>query len=522
MRLGRLGPTRLRAAAVALSEVPSTTTCAAPESTLYFAPDGRVLACCVNNAHPLGQVGEESLREIWQGARIAALRTALRSGDFSLGCDECGDRADAGNRAWSNAPQFDRWATDCGVPPFPRRMDFVLSNRCNLMCHTCNGYWSSAIRSRRERRPPLPSRYGDAFFRELEEFLPHLEHAVFLGGEPFLAREPRRVWDLLRVHARPGLEIQVVSNGTQWDSRIEQYLTELPMSVSVSVDGATPETFEHLRVGAEFATVMANVDRYEAAVTTHGGRVGYHYCLLVQNWQEFGRFLLKAEARGRSVQVMTVTQPADFSLFHLPSDALERVITALERENDRIGPELRELRPVWDAERDRLRRHLAALRRGSPPRWVEVGSPRRSHRATPNRTIPTGQLAAHVGNTDGEADLERWSDRPLLVLHGRDGVVTGHDAPTWAATLDPEALVGVRVNELDGALAQHIGPCTSLDIAPSIDGTVSVEATFDTPTGPVWLRAIAAEWGGMVRVNRVALALRQGAPPSSERAPDGR
>ncbi|OWY62852.1 hypothetical protein B7486_56210, partial [cyanobacterium TDX16] len=176
-------PATLAAHAGTTTSAPSTG-CWAPDATLYFAPDGTVRACCVNTEYPLGHVGEQSIREIWEGRRTQALRDALARDDWSLGCQECGARTEAGNRAWSNAPQFDEHAGR-GVPELPRRLDFVLSNTCNLMCEMCHGDLSSAIRAQREHRPPMPKAYDDAFFEELRDFLPHLELAVFLGGEPF-------------------------------------------------------------------------------------------------------------------------------------------------------------------------------------------------------------------------------------------------------------------------------------------------------------------------------------------------
>lgn len=356
--------------------------CAAPSSTLYFAPDGAVRACCVNTDHPLGHIGEQSLHEIWRGAPIAELREALDRDDYSLGCQSCGTQTAAGNRAWSNAPQFDPFA-QAEPGSYPRRMDFILSITCNLQCVMCSGDLSSAIRSQREHRPPLRSPYGDAFFDELREFLPHLEEAMFLGGEPFLARESQRVWDLMiEMDCRP--RVTVVTNGTQWSPKVERYLRELPMNVTFSVDGATAETVEALRAGARFAELRANVDRYEAIIGPKGGSVGFHYCLMPQNWHEFGAFLLDADAHDRFVIVMTVTEPAEFSLFRLPRDELSEVVAALDDEGRSIRARLGRNAPVWIAELDRLHRHLDEVGRGVVPVWVPVASPEVSSAARPS------------------------------------------------------------------------------------------------------------------------------------------
>ncbi|MCB0959701.1 MAG: SPASM domain-containing protein [Acidimicrobiales bacterium] len=70
---------------------------------MYFAPDGQVRACCVNTDYTLGRVPQQSIREIWEGARIASLRTTLEGRDFSLGCQDCEHRIAAGDWAWSTA-----------------------------------------------------------------------------------------------------------------------------------------------------------------------------------------------------------------------------------------------------------------------------------------------------------------------------------------------------------------------------------------------------------------------------------
>ena len=74
---------------------------------------------------------------------------------------------------------------------WPKHIEFALSNTCNLQCVQCSGELSSAIRAQREHRPPLRSPYGDAFFDEIQEFLPaprgghlHRRRAVPHAGGP--------------------------------------------------------------------------------------------------------------------------------------------------------------------------------------------------------------------------------------------------------------------------------------------------------------------------------------------------
>src|SRR5690606_32179168 len=79
---GRRFPIDSPDASVTLSRVSSAERrsapiCNAPFSSLHLDPRGNVRACCQNVWQRLGNVGESSLREIWDGAATAELRKRL-------------------------------------------------------------------------------------------------------------------------------------------------------------------------------------------------------------------------------------------------------------------------------------------------------------------------------------------------------------------------------------------------------------------------------------------------------------
>ena len=130
------------------------------------------------------------------------MRDAVRRNELPGGCDLCAAELYARNFKNLLARQFDEnvrppapagllsrvsslWKTKQETQ-YPLRMDFELSNKCNLECAMCSGYFSSTIRANREQLPPLPMVYDQAFVEQLLPFLPHLTNAKFLGGEPFL------------------------------------------------------------------------------------------------------------------------------------------------------------------------------------------------------------------------------------------------------------------------------------------------------------------------------------------------
>lgn len=342
-----------------IAHQPFPTACYAPFSSLYLHTVGRVTTCCVST-YVLGSVAEQTLLDIWRGPRAQALRAALLGYDLSKGCSFCAWQVATPDGPPAFALEFDGTRVDGPEPAWPTQIDFAMSNTCNLECVMCTGELSSRIRSRREHRPPLPRVYDDAFFDGLVPFLPHLERAGFLGGEPFLAAETFRVWDLM---AGLGLRTpcSVVTNGTIWNDRVEAVLDRFPVSVTVSVDGATAATVEAIRIGASHAAILANVARFAAYARDRGTELRLSFCLLRSNWQELADLLLQADALDVDVHVNTVTDPVH-GLAQLPEAELARVLAGMEARDEALGGALGRNQGVWDAERTRVRGWLAARR----------------------------------------------------------------------------------------------------------------------------------------------------------------
>ncbi|MFN7148525.1 MAG: twitch domain-containing radical SAM protein [Microthrixaceae bacterium] len=339
--------------------------CHAPFTSLYLDQHGSVRACCQNAHHALGNIAEERLRDIWHGTATAELRRALERHDYSLGCEFCEWQVAEGRPDAAFARWYDDFPVESADPEWPVQLELSITNTCNLQCVMCNGDWSSSIRSKREGRAPLPKVYDDAFFEDLREFVPHLRRVKFLGGEPFLASETLRVMELL-IEAGSDARCHSTTNGTQWTPRVERILASLPVDVAVSVDGATRETYERIRVGASWDELQRNLDRFQERAATNGTDVSMTFCLMVDNWQEFGDFCRMADDRDVSCDVNTVTHPPHFSLFRLPEDELARVVAGLDDWERRRGSELGRSRSTWELETGRLRRHLEDLREGSP------------------------------------------------------------------------------------------------------------------------------------------------------------
>jgi MoaA/NifB/PqqE/SkfB family radical SAM enzyme len=451
-------------------------TCRAPAVNLHFSIAGTVNACCENGRYDLGDVTTQTLEQIWHGDARREMVEALDRGDYPMGCELCEVEHGLGNRASTPAPPFDHLE----LGEWPRQLEFTLSNRCNLACIQCTGWNSSTIRKQREGLPPLPMPYGDAFFEQLVPFLEHAEVVTFLGGEPFLTPEAKRVWDLLIEHdLHP--RVQVTTNATVWTAEVERYVHALKMDFALSIDGATAETYETVRVGADFGKVMANRERFLAAARTYGGRVQVNWCLLPQNWHEVGRYLLEADELGIVGNVIPVFQPEAFSVFALPADEVAAIAAQLEAEDAEIRDRLGANRGAWDHVLRMLREHA---------RRMEADDAREAQRVAITRRW---EARADVAAAAAEEELVAWAGgrRPIEVW-ASDRRIVEVAAPEWAAPFRSEGWVGMPLEDIDLAVAAALGPVERLPAADPVDEdglVVFTRTRVATTVGPVVVRA---------------------------------
>jgi sulfatase maturation enzyme AslB (radical SAM superfamily) len=336
--------------------------CYAPHTNLFFDQGGLVLACCWNGTQPVGDARTQTIDEIWNGVRTRHLRRTLEAYDFSGGCNFCREQTADG---WTEAAvmrTFDRLQVSAADPIWPQRMEFSISNACNLECVMCNGTFSSAIRAHRENLPPRPRAYSDEFIESLRPYLPHLNRAKFLGGEPFLIAEYYRIWEMM---VEDGLKVlsHVTTNGTQFNKRVEKFMEKLDFAFAVSLDGATKATIESIRVNANYEEQMAILRRLRDYTDERKTDLSLTFCFMRQNWHEFGDFCLFADEWRCNVGVNSVNYPRQFSINNLPAAQLRPIVDAMAAQAVRLDSLLARNRRAWFAEFERLQRRCETLER---------------------------------------------------------------------------------------------------------------------------------------------------------------
>ncbi len=315
--------------------------CHAPFVSMNFEQNGNVRACCYNTQHILGKWPEQTIREIWESKDAETLRKYISKNDLGGGCSMCAHALMAKNFAGSRAIFYD--AQVAGKIPssisfikhklglkhrYPKVMEFEISNQCNLECVMCNGHFSSSIRKNREKLPPLHSPYNDKFVEELEEFLPHLTDAKFLGGEPFMIDIYYKIWDRIKA-VNPKMKVHITTNGTMLNQRIKDLVESFRTIIIISLDSLNKETYERIRVRSNFDNVMANIDYYHEYSLKSKNIFSIAVCPMIYNWKELPELQKFCIEKNATMHFNTVEYPKHLSLRILPPEELENIIQYL-------------------------------------------------------------------------------------------------------------------------------------------------------------------------------------------------
>jgi len=148
-----------------------------------------------------------------------------------------------------------------GKTPLPRSVVIDVGNVCNLHCPLCP---TGAGMSRYEKTlMPL------ATFKAVLGKMPWVRHvSLFNWGEPFLNPD---IFAIIRYARERAVEVNVHTNFSfkKGDDFFVD-IVECGLNIlTVSLDGASQETYEKYRVGGDFGLVIANIESLERIKRQH-------------------------------------------------------------------------------------------------------------------------------------------------------------------------------------------------------------------------------------------------------------
>ena len=320
--------------------------CYAPFLSMDFDATGAVRLCNHSHSMVAQMAPDTSVIDVWRGEVYKRYRSEFSSYVFDeVNCQHCVRQCTAGSGSHVFAvEQFDPGANDERQPAYPKRLIFRLNSTCNLACIMCDGMTSSRIRKERDKLPPTPSMYGERFFKDMEEILPHVEHIEFYGGEPFLVKEHTRIFEIMdQVKAK--CTIYVNTNSVSLYPKAKHFLETLNFkTIAISMDAVDPELHGEIRTGLRSNLFFGNVDYF---LDLRRRRPGFEVMLNVtehrKNWFELPEIFRFAERKKIFLHINTCIHPHNVTLYTLPADQLRYVLGYLEQQRKELLSEFPKL-----------------------------------------------------------------------------------------------------------------------------------------------------------------------------------
>ena len=265
--------------------------CVLPWVSLEASPIGTVRPCCLADDEIVNDRCEKfslltaNFDDIQQSQYMQNLRQEFLAGKKPQTCRKCWNEERSGrtskrmhtlNRLKHVIADQD-WTADAKPLMF---LDLKLGNICNLKCRIC-GSWSSSQFATEELADMHPDqnkkksfpyqmlragacpRENQSFWAEIDACLNDIRYIEFTGGEPFMIAEH---FDMLQGIVDRGIahqvEIHYNTNGTLWPERgpdIWQHFRTVEIALSID---DLENRFEYQRTNADWADVLANLDRY--------------------------------------------------------------------------------------------------------------------------------------------------------------------------------------------------------------------------------------------------------------------
>jgi molybdenum cofactor biosynthesis enzyme MoaA len=274
-----------------------------PFTGLATREDGAIKVCC--RSHPIGNIQDNTLEEIWNGETMQRIRKQVLTGYRPPECAPCfnledqgveslrqrhikGEIPEARIKLYPRATEAMR--SDFTMPFEIPTMEIKLNNLCNLKCRMCNptdstswndwdqvekfydkekNFISENVRKLNLKNKPYLDKFDDNpnWWASFEKLLPYFRRVEFAGGEPLMDPQHYRILDMLKPYGKD-IEIKYATNGTTLGiskgRTVHDYWPHFrSVAVNVSIDGIG-SVYEYIRGNGDWEEVVRNIKEIQA------------------------------------------------------------------------------------------------------------------------------------------------------------------------------------------------------------------------------------------------------------------
>lgn len=225
--------------------------CSNPFENFEIYPDGSVHICnCIEIPFAVGNVFTQTAEEIWRSPQAQAIRTSMLDGSFKF-CSPmgCWKRFNLPKKS-EQSEEFERLKR-IGVAggEMPKHLNLSYDRSCNLSCPSCRNELLMANKAQREKLDIVRDKIVLPLLADKAAETVYVTGSGDAFGSPHFRGILKELCDPRYAHVK----IVLGTNGQLITPRLWEEFQPLHArfsDVTISIDGATPATFEKLRRGS--------------------------------------------------------------------------------------------------------------------------------------------------------------------------------------------------------------------------------------------------------------------------------
>jgi len=257
-------------------------TCSRPWDTILIDKQGSCYACECTAWLPqsIGNLQVQPLSDIIGSNMHRHLQDSIDDGTYRY----CNQK----QCPFIKADQDGRpdWATH--RPYDIQNLRLAIDDSCNLRCPSCR---NQLIFHQSGQKFRLGIRLADRVNEWLREFRERITVHIGSDGDPFASHVYRHFME--HTPRKDNIWYSILTNGLM----LRDFHANVPQIISrttklgISIDGATEDTYERLRLGGRWNKILDGLDHAKSLKAEHGFKFELHMVVQNDNWREMEQML---------------------------------------------------------------------------------------------------------------------------------------------------------------------------------------------------------------------------------------
>lgn len=274
--------------------------CPDPFNGVSISSEGEVRMCSCGMWHPtiIGNLLNNTLEEMLASDLAQDIRQSIRNGTYEY-CDETKCAIITNNKLLHGADiqgTYLKQYTDSTVIDFPRYFYIAGDQICNLSCPSCRTKIISLNDLVQDKNKNVMERLNQQIFSGSSSEVV----SIYLSSEGEMLASPLTLNFLktFPLDRYPRAEFWFQSNGLLWKKRWDsiKHLSDNIFKISITTDSQEQSTYEKLRRGGKFETLLENLDFIAELKKTYNFELSLRMVVQKDNMHEiedFYKFAMK-------------------------------------------------------------------------------------------------------------------------------------------------------------------------------------------------------------------------------------